>query len=528
MTESKNPSDEFLSGLQSIAVQRNYTILDTQNIQEKSIYVLSIQCNNCGAIKKPTIIDFKRKTNNCRCNMSKDVKPLYTIINKCKGIYSKKYEIDRVDDCYQISPEGSVSNINTRRPLKIYVEEDSSGKTTKYVSLRLKDENKTKKYNVDVLYACCIVEQPATEECEIQKVSNIISWKLPKPCGLDLSKYYDGVNFKIGINDFNDIKSKYTEDEFTEAIMKVLELFPRPIMSVYTDELTTNDYQSIHTDTSEVKMVKIKDVLTPVIIANTKGVKLLNHFTDSVLIYTHKYRKPSYEEAWKNLELRELLVRRMIKKDKRVNNRGLFGCFACQFGRLFNFPPNLAKYVYNTYGKGGRVLDFCAGFGGRLLGYWVSNCTEYIGIDPNRNVPYNQIIKYLETFKNKKAQVFYECAEDFDYSLHGKFDIIFTSPPYFNTEIYSEDPSQSCHRYKNSNVWLENFLYKTLSKCSDALKSDGTLAINIKNCGKIDLVNPMINYIESLGFTEKERIMISQSKRYSNNKTYEYIYVFQK
>ena len=41
-------------------------------------------------------------------------------------------------------------------------------------------------------------------------------------------------------------------------------------------------------------------------------------------------------------------------------------------------------------------------------------------------------------------------AEDFNYDdYEDTFDIVFTSPPYFNVERYSYDDTQSWVRYKN-------------------------------------------------------------------------------
>jgi tRNA1(Val) A37 N6-methylase TrmN6 len=513
--------------LLQIAKQRNYTIVNLISLEPKSTFILNIQCNNCGKIKKPTIIDFRRKNNNCRCNMSRDITPVHTIINKCEGIYSKKFEIDKIDDCYQIDPQGTVTNINTRRALKVYTDDEES----KYVNLKLEGTTKTKNFPLYVLYACCVLIQPTIEDCEIVIENETVSWKepiVPEEPELDLSEYYSDGVFSMNNQKFVYYKKNFSKEVFANAILDVLKNFKEPIMPKYTERIIKNDFQSIINDKSELRYNEIKGVPTSIITANTKGIKLMNHFTDPVIIYTHKNNRPSYYEAWNNPDLRKVLVNRMIDKDVRINNRSLFGCFGCQYGRLYNFPVNIAKFMYNTYGKGGSVLDFCAGFAGRLLGFWASDCKEYIGIDPNKNVPYPKIIEFLKQFEDKKAKVYYDCAEDMDYSNLGKFDLIFTSPPYFKTEIYSEDPSQSCHRYGEVKMWLEKFLYTTLQKCSEVLKMDGTFAINIKNSGRIDLVNPMIKYMEKLGFHETDRIMMSHAKRHNNNKTYEYIYIFNK
>ena len=50
--------------------------------------------------------------------------------------------------------------------------------------------------------------------------------------------------------------------------------------------------------------------------------------------------------------------------------------------------------------------------------------------------------------------------EDFDLSkYYDTFDIIFTSPPYFNVERYSFDDNQSWVRYKNIDAWNTQFIY---------------------------------------------------------------------
>ena len=76
---------------------------------------------------------------------------------------------------------------------------------------------------------------------------------------------------------------------------------------------------------------------------------------------------------------------------------------------------------------------------------------KYNGIDPapNNHEVYKQqsefYSKQLGWFDTKKSVHLYEApAEDWDNSEWiGKVDLIFTSPPYFDTERYSNDDKQS-------------------------------------------------------------------------------------
>jgi hypothetical protein len=83
-------------------------------------------------------------------------------------------------------------------------------------------------------------------------------------------------------------------------------------------------------------------------------------------------------------------------------------------------------------------------------------------------------------------------------------DFIFTSPPYFNREAYSEDENQSYKKYGSSyESWRDGFLRPTLETCVEFLKSDRYLLWNIADLlikGKyIPLEKDSKKILESLG-----------------------------
>jgi DNA modification methylase len=61
---------------------------------------------------------------------------------------------------------------------------------------------------------------------------------------------------------------------------------------------------------------------------------------------------------------------------------------------------------------------------------------------------------------------------------HG-VDLCFTSPPYFSTERYSEEETQSWKKFPDPDSWMNGFIGPTLDNCNYCLKPDGVLAINI-------------------------------------------------
>jgi len=336
---------------------------------------------------------------------------------------------------------------------------------------------------------------------------------------ISLDKYLYQKQIKISKGDFKLLR---LNPDIVPAIMKLLEKFDKPIYPV-VDNLPSH-YTRLCSDKTSIVRHEDKSLF---VIANNQGRPLLNNFMYPIMIKGHPKKKPSYEQVWYDLTLREKMVRRMLDKDERMNNGSLLGCYGCQYGRLYNFPSNVAACLYNYFGSK-RILDFCSGYGGRLLGFWASNAEEYVGIDPNKDIPYQQVLDFLLPLKNKKAQMITACAEDVNYEELGQFDTIFTSPPYFDTEIYSEDETQSCKRYPAVLQWLDKFLYTTLGKVVKVLSPGGTLAINIKDPKNQTIVEPMLEYLRCLDLCEQEHIKLVQAKRYKNNTQYEFIYVFKK
>ena len=178
-------------------------------------------------------------------------------------------------------------------------------------------------------------------------------------------------------------------------------------------------------------------------------------------------------------------VRKLLKYGKSPNDmRSMFAFVGA--GYCSNFRPATAKTIYELYGKDNcKVLDTSSGFGGRLLGFFTAkNTSEYVGIDPNTADSCNKFILYMSRyFTNKKAYVNKIGSEDFTIENYPQyenyFDISFTSPPYFDTEKYSDSDTQSYKKFNTYDAWVDGFYRNTIYNSCNALKLDGTFAINI-------------------------------------------------
>jgi tRNA1(Val) A37 N6-methylase TrmN6 len=156
--------------------------------------------------------------------------------------------------------------------------------------------------------------------------------------------------------------------------------------------------------------------------------------------------------------------------------------------RVSNFRPVVAKAVIERYSKNGEsVLDFSSGYSGRLLGCMAVG-RSYLGIDPNRNQVRNsrKLVKTVGKFISLTSKYAIEsgCAEDVLPSLkRSSFHLIFSSPPYFNLERYSQEPTQSYIRYPRYGLWKERFLERILVASERLLRQGGFLVINVANSG---------------------------------------------
>ena len=194
------------------------------------------------------------------------------------------------------------------------------------------------------------------------------------------------------------------------------------------------------------------------------------------------------------------------------------------------FKPNVAKALYDMF-KAETVLDFAAGWGDRLCGFYASEYGKhYVGIDPRKeNHPiYRQQAEFYEKnngfFETKKKSTFYESpAEDLDLTKYKEyFDIVFSSPPYFNVERYSYDDTQSWVRYKSIDAWNEQFLHKVIHNLWPTIRKGGYLAVNIADVyaksndrekGYVEITNPMNDYIQTLGAEYEGCLGMEMAKR---------------
>ena len=167
------------------------------------------------------------------------------------------------------------------------------------------------------------------------------------------------------------------------------------------------------------------------------------------------------------------------------------------------FPPYVARSIILQYAKNKHniaVLDPCAGWGGRMIGCASIQNSYYTACEPSTKT-YNGLIKlsnWLSTLQPSfSANVQCIPYEDFDTDKY--FDIALTSPPYFNTEHYSDESTNSLNRYDNFDLWVSSFYEPLIVNTIARLKDDAVFILNIGD-RQYPLSDNLFNICNKYGF----------------------------
>jgi SAM-dependent methyltransferase len=184
----------------------------------------------------------------------------------------------------------------------------------------------------------------------------------------------------------------------------------------------------------------------------------------------------------------------------------------------------------------GRVYDYSCGYGGRLLGTSVSNMNvSYIGVDPNTET--YEYLQYLDRLiGNGRNEIYQKTSQEFEPE---DIDLAFSSPPYFNLEKYSNEPTQCMVQFGTLDDWFDGYVVPTMQNIYRGLNSDGVFATNIADYKTVKeefkVVDRWIETAEQLGFkhTGIIKMMLNTRPGVGNDKLagrekWEGVYLFKK
>lgn len=253
---------------------------------------------------------------------------------------------------------------------------------------------------------------------------------------------------------------------------------------------------------------------------STVGNKVVDFFTFAERLNTTSRKGISFHEFLDNINSfrdKHYFIQFMNNNCNKNTTSKLYRFYNLYFGSVTIFKPLNAMIVYNKY-KPNSVLDFTMGWGGRLVGACASNIGKYIGIDSNTRLeePYQKMTSFLEQRSTTTIDLHFCDSLDVDYSKLD-YDLVLTSPPYYNIEIYGDEIIP----YQTREEWNEQFYTPIFERTFRYLKKGGKYCLNVPPVIYNDVCVPLLGEAD-------EFIPLPITKRNQTSKYHEFIYVWAK
>lgn len=303
-------------------------------------------------------------------------------------------------------------------------------------------------------------------------------------------------------------------------------------------KIINNNFGKISNETAIADFLKLRKITNPCSgEKNTSnyGSKIINKFTLLERFSTKSRKKFSFFDLYYNREylIAKPYINRLYqyrnnsdslnfpkkKKNPHWNDakfiNALMGIY---FSRPSIFRPIIAMQIYCMF-KPTSILDMTMGWGGRMVGACALDIKKYTGIDLNKNleIPYKHMKKMLEPLCNTEMVLYFGDALKFNYTDY-YYDLVLTSPPYYNIETYGTQKART------KDEWNNDFYIPLITKSFNGLSYGGHYCLNIPIYIYEDVAVPLLGIAH-------QQIPLTRVKRRDPNakKTYkEYIYVWKK
>lgn len=276
-----------------------------------------------------------------------------------------------------------------------------------------------------------------------------------------------------------------------------------------TEQEKTDDFLKLKQDT-EMKLLGLK------------GSKFVNFYTSYARLYTKGNKGLSFFEFLEKIDevknrpsFKRFMDYETKKNPKKTEIRKLWRFFNFYFDSINIFKPIIAKSIFFKY-KPHSILDFTMGWGGRLVGACSLDVPKYTGIEINMRLkqPYQAMTKELKKHSSTQIKLYFKNALEIDYRTI-KYDMVLTSPPYYNTEIYEGTTR------KKKEEWEAEFYIPLITTTFENMDEGGVYCLNVP----WEIYNRVC--VKILGEAD-EMIDMSKVKRTQNEKYGEKIYIWKK
>lgn len=213
-------------------------------------------------------------------------------------------------------------------------------------------------------------------------------------------------------------------------------------------------------------------------------------------------------EYWK--KNKNDIIKNCLNKFNKVDIHGLREIIFSNTKLCNNFRITVASAVLQ-YFKPKSWLDISAGWGDRLISAILNDVDLYVASDPNLELHpcYTNIINKLVPKTKRKNYLIHPTGFIEAPITQSNFDIVFSSPPFFDLEKYSTYTQDSYTQFKTQKSWTDNFLIKSIIKSYNLLKLNGYMILYIGHndeyaINKIRKLNNLMKFHGVIYFYEKK------------------------
>lgn len=258
--------------------------------------------------------------------------------------------------------------------------------------------------------------------------------------------------------------------------------------------------------------------------------ELTNYFSEKVRVKCQFLGYISPLEYWK--KNKNEIIKSCENKFNSVTIHGLREIIFANTKLCNNFRITVCSAVLQNF-KPKSWLDISAGWGDRLISAILNKVDLYVAADPNLELHpcYSDIINKLVPKTKRTNYQIYPTGFVEAPIKQKDFDIVFSSPPFFDLEKYSSYTHDSYTQFNTQKSWTDNFLIKSIVKSYNLLKLNGHMILYIGGhndaytINKIKKLNDLMKYHGIIYFYEnKLRGMHVWEKINKNNITIKYFY----
>jgi len=193
-----------------------------------------------------------------------------------------------------------------------------------------------------------------------------------------------------------------------------------------------------------------------------------------ISIYEALHNKPFYDGLARASLFKKGKVTRLLYQILQLGINGV--------KYVNEFPPHVARDLAFKYGlnRDSKVLDPCGGWGGRMIGFSVV-VNNYETFEP-AIWTYEGLIelcKFIQIFRKNFQAIVHNIPYEDSILKKNYYDFALTSPPYYDSEEYSKEETDSAIRYKTFDAWKNDFYIPLIEKTIASLKKGCYFILNI-------------------------------------------------